>query len=53
MGHRRRERRGEPATTLTLNEPAATRWVLVYFTSLPNIGGNKYRAGLAEIVVLS
>ena len=43
----------EPATTLTLNEPAATRWVLVYFTSLPNIGGNKYRAGLAEIVVLS
>lgn len=42
----------ESSTTLTLSEPASTRWVLVYITSLPSIGGNKYRAGLAEVVVL-
>jgi len=40
-------------TTVSLSTPQAipTRWVLVYFTSLPNIGGNRYRGGIAEVVI--
>lgn len=33
--------------------PVTTRYLLVYVTSLPNIGSNKYRAGISEIEVKS
>ena len=36
--------------TLTTAEPAATRYILVYLTSLPKEGGN-YRGGINEVAV--
>ncbi|SKF61787.1 integral membrane protein MviN [Mycobacteroides abscessus subsp. abscessus] len=42
---------GEGETTLTPASVAKTRYVLVYLTSLPNIGGDGYRGAIAEIGV--
>ena len=28
-----------------------TRWLMVYFTSLPPIGGNQYRSGIVETYI--
>lgn len=41
------------SVTLPIKTDVNTRYLLVYFTSLPNIGGNNYRGGLAEISVVS
>ncbi|HSN42907.1 MAG TPA: hypothetical protein VLR88_02485, partial [Propionibacteriaceae bacterium] len=41
-----------PATAvLTPDTPVTTRFLLVYLTSLPNVGGNKYQGAIAEIEV--
>ena len=40
-----------PQTTLSLPQPVHTRYVMVYLTSLPKVGDNTYRGGVAEIVV--
>ncbi len=37
--------------TLTPDQPVTTRWVMVYFTSLPSVGGNQYRSGIAETYI--
>ncbi|WIY82604.1 protein kinase family protein [Propionimicrobium sp. PCR01-08-3] len=42
---------GGAETTLTPEEEVSTRWVMVYFTSLPGIGGNQYRSGVAETYI--
>ncbi len=39
------------SVTLTPPQPLQTRFLLVYVTSLPAIGGDLYRAGIAEAVV--
>lgn len=41
------------SVTLPMKTDVNTRYLLVYFTSLPNIGGKDYRAGLAEISVMA
>ena len=41
------------SVTLTPKAPTSTRYLLVYLTSLPNVGGNKYRGAIAEISVTS
>lgn len=37
--------------TLTPAQPVSTRWVLIYLTKLPSIGGTDYRGGIAEMSV--
>ncbi len=37
---------------LTTKQPVTTRFVLVYVTQLPSIGGTNYQAGIAELTVL-
>ncbi len=37
---------------LTPKQPVSTRFVLVYVTQLPSIGGTNYQAGIAEVSVL-
>ena len=44
------ERAGE-TVTLTPTAVVKTRYVLVYLSSLPNVGGDGYRGGIAEIGV--
>lgn len=39
--------------TLTPTQATTSRFVLVYLTSLPTVGANKYRGGIAEVQVLS
>ncbi|MFT4109432.1 protein kinase domain-containing protein, partial [Propionicimonas sp.] len=39
------------STTLVPGQPVQTRYLLVYLTSLPSIGNDYYRGGVAEIVV--
>lgn len=41
------------AATLKPAKPVSTRYVLVYLSSLPNVGGNKYRGAIADIQVTS
>lgn len=33
------------------DQPVTTRWLMIYFTSLPSIGGNQYRSGIAETYI--
>ncbi len=42
---------GGTTVVLEPSAPVTTRYLLVYATSLPNVGGNKYQAAIAEIVV--
>ena len=42
---------GVGVTTLSPGSVAKTRYVLVYLTSLPNVGGDGYRGAIAEIGV--
>ncbi len=42
---------GGSETTLSPDEPVTTRWLMVYFTSLPPIGGNQYRSGIVETYI--
>jgi putative peptidoglycan lipid II flippase len=46
-----RDEEAGASVELTLDEPAATGWLLVWFTRLPAVGGD-FRGGIAEVVVL-
>lgn len=37
--------------TLAPHEPVTTRWIMVYFTSLPQISEGTYRSGIAETYI--
>ncbi|MCA0293753.1 MAG: murein biosynthesis integral membrane protein MurJ [Actinobacteria bacterium] len=41
----------ETSATLTPAQPVTTRFLLVYLTTLPDIGGGYFRGGIAEVVV--
>ena len=40
------------SVTLTPASKVTSRWVLVYLTSLPQVGSGRYRGGIAEVSVL-
>jgi putative peptidoglycan lipid II flippase len=37
--------------TFTLDAPVQTRYLLIWLTSLPHVGGNHYRGGVADVTV--